>query len=490
MSAQATLEKVSALAKRRGFIWPGSDLYGGLANVYDFGPYGEELKENVRKLWREKFVTKRDDIYCIDSSILIRPEVWEASGHTSGFADVMVEDKVSHKRYRADHLIEDALPKILEKKTADILDMVRKKAPEMSTDQEAAMKRGKVDGFPPELLAKIIVALDIKSPDGNELSEPKRFNQLFETKIGIIAGEKNQAYLRGEIAQGLFLNFKNFRDTLLPNLPFGIAQIGKAFRNVITPGQLTHRTLEFDLMEFEYFFDPDKQDWNELFEYWKNEVEVFALSLGIDKKNTRWRPHESFELSHYSKRTEDLEFSYPWGFKEWFAVAYRTDFDLSNHAKHTRKDLSYMYPDGSRFVPHVIEPTFGLSRTMTVLLMDAYCEDEVNGKTRVYLKLHPLVAPVKVAVFPLQKDEKLIAKAKEVYQTLKANLPYNIEYDESGNIGKLYRRQDEIGTPWCVTVDYETLNDSAVTIRDRDTLAQERINISELAQKFKSMLEE
>lgn len=447
------LSKVSALAKRRGFIYPSSEIYGGLANTYDYGPYGAQLKENLRNLWWKNFIQSREDIYGIDSSIIINPKVWAASGHTENFADIMVEDKVNHRRYRADHIIED----LYARKGKNI----------------------KVDGKTSEELSEIIEKENIKSPDGNELTPPKAFNQLFKTEVGIIEGDQNEVYLRGEIAQGLFINFKNILDSVHPKLPFGIGQTGKVFRNEITKGQFTFRTLEFDLMEFEYFFDPEKQNWEELFEYWKSEIIGFALSLGISKSKLRWRPHEDFELAHYSKRTEDLEYEFPWGFKEMFACAYRTDFDLSNHEKNSRKDLKYSREDGTKITPHVIEPTFGLSRLVTILLMDAYNEDKINDRQRTVLKLDPKIAPVKAAIFPLQKDQKLQKVAHGIYESLRDEM--RIEYDESGSIGKRYRRQDEIGTKNCITVDFDSLKDQCVTIRDRDTLEQKRIKIDEIA---------
>lgn len=452
MANDNTLEQVVSLAKRRGFIYPSSEIYGGLANTYDFGPYGTALKENIRQAWIKKFVHDREDIYLIDSSVIINPSVWESSGHVENFADVMVEDTVSKKRYRADHIIEE----YFERKGESV----------------------KVDGKTAEELQEIIVENNIKSPDGNPFTEAKSFNTLFETQIGIIAGEKNKAYLRGEIAQGMFINFKNIIDTFHPKLPFGIGQTGKAFRNEITAGKFTFRTLEFDLMEFEYFFDPEKQQWEELFEYWKEEITDFASSLGITLDKLSWRPHEEFELSHYSKRTEDLEYHFAWGSKEMFALAYRTDFDLRNHQEKSGKNLSYINPDGTKFIPHVIEPTFGLSRAVTALMMDAYHEEEVNGKSRVVLKLAKHLAPVKASVFALQKDEKLQSLARDLYKDLKKNLA--VEYQDSGNIGKMYRRQDEIGTPYCITVDYDSLKDNSVTIRDRDTMEQERVDINNL----------
>lgn len=446
------LSNVSALSKRRGFIYPSSEIYGGMANTYDFGPYGTELKNNVQQLWWKTFVKNNEEIYGIDSSIIINPKVWEASGHTAGFADVMVEDTVNKRRYRADHIIEEHFAK---------------KGEEI-----------KVDGKSAEELAQIITSEKIKSPDGNPLNEPRKFNQLFKTEVGILEEGKNEVYLRGEIAQGLFMNYKNILDSIHPKLPFGIAQSGKAFRNEITKGQFTFRTLEFDLMEFEYFFDPNAQNWEELFESWKEKIRQFALSLGINEEKLRWRAHEDFELAFYSKRTEDLEYEFPWGFKEMFACAYRTDHDLSNHQNASGADLQYRLEDGTKLTPHVIEPTFGLSRLITILLLDAYSTDNIEGSERVFLKLDPKIAPVKAAIFPLTKDEKLQKVATELYHELKTDI--SVEYSATGSIGKRYRKQDEIGTPFCITIDFETLEDQAVTIRDRDSLKQERVKIIEV----------
>lgn len=466
MNDDNKLEKVVAMSKRRGFIFPSSEIYGGLANTYDFGPYGTMLKENIRNEWIKKFINENDNIYQIDSSVIINPSVWEASGHVNNFADVMVEDTVNKKRYRADHIIEE----YYEKKGQDI----------------------KVDGKSAEELDEIIKKEKIKSPDGNVFTDAKKYNTLFETEIGIISGEKNKAYLRGEIAQGIFINYKNIIDSIHPKLPFGIAQTGKAFRNEITAGKFTFRTLEFDLMEFEYFFDVDKIDWNELFEDWKKQVEEFAISIGLKKESFRWRPHEDFELSHYSSRTEDLEYIFPWGPKELFAVAYRSDFDLKNHQEKSGKNLEYIYPDGNRVIPHVVEPTFGLSRAITVVLMDAYQEEKVasedgeSEKSRVVLKLAKHIAPIKLSIFPLQKDEKIQKIAKDLYNDMRYK--FSCEYQDSGNIGKMYRKQDEIGTPYCATIDYETINDFKVTVRDRDTMKQERIEIDRLEEYLENNL--
>jgi glycyl-tRNA synthetase len=444
------LEKITALAKRRGFVYPSSDIYGGMANTWDFGYYGTLLKNNLRDLWWNHFVLKREDMVGIDASIFLNPKVWEASGHVANFTDALVDCKNCHFRTRADHLIEEALPDV------------------------------KVEGLPVDELTKIIKEKDIKCPKcgKSQFTEARKFNLLFETEIGIIEENKAKAYLRGEIAQGIFLNFKNVLDTMRVKIPFGIAQIGKAFRNEITMGQFVHRTLEFDLMEFEYFIR--EETWEKQYEYWKEEMWNFAVKiLGIKKENLRWREHEKFERSHYSKRTMDIEYKYPFGFKEMFGLAYRTDFDLKNHAKHSGKDLSYKdLITGEEFIPHVIEPTFGLSRLAGIMLFDAYREEDVKGEKRIYLSLDPKIAPVKAAVFPLLANKPdLVSKAKEIHEMLKKCVNGLVVLDGRGNIGKRYFSQDEIGTPYCITVDFQTLEDDTVTIRDRDTTKQERIKI-------------
>ncbi len=454
-------DKVVNLSKRRGFIFPSSEIYGGLANTYDFGPYGTALKENIRQLWWKKFISSREDMFGIDSSIIINPKVWEASGHVANFGDVMVEDRKTHKRYRADHIIEDFFA---------------------GKGEEV-----KVDGKTAAELQEIIEKNSIKSPEGNEMTTAKKFNLLFQTQIGIIEGEGSTVYLRGEIAQGLFINFKNIIDSLHPKLPFGIGQAGKAFRNEITKGQFTFRTLEFDLMEFEYFFDPEIQDINELFDYWKGLMTEFSQAIGLDQTKLRWRKHEEFELSHYSSRTEDLEYEFPWGFKEMWGCAYRSDFDLRTHTEASGQELVYTYPEGKKLTPHVIEPTFGLSRLVTIILMDAYREEIVNGEQRVLLKLDPKIAPVKLAILPLVKKGGLAEKARELFVSLGES--FICEYDQSGSIGKRYRRQDEIGTPLCLTIDFETLEDDSVTVRDRDTMLQSRVKIAELLAFIKARLQ-
>lgn len=439
-------DKVGALAKRRGFIYPSSEIYGGLANTWDFGPMGTLLKNNIRDLWWKKFVLSRDDMVALDASIFLSPKVWEASGHVENFTDAMVDCHKCHYRTRADHLIEDNLPDT------------------------------KVEGLPVGELSLIIRDNKLKCPKCGESdwTEVRRFNLLFESSIGIIEEGKSKVYLRGEIAQGIFVNFKNVLDTTRVKVPFGIAQQGKAFRNEITLGQLVHRTLEFDLMEFEYFIN--ERDWEEKYNYWKEQMWEWAGELGLNQENLRWREHEEFERSHYSKRTMDIEYKYPFGWKEMFGLAYRTDFDLKNHTEKSGKDLSYTDPNtGEKYMPHVIEPTFGLSRLVGITLFDSYI---VDGE-RVYLALDPKIAPYKAAIFPLLANKpELIDKARSIYEPLKRE--YNVIWDARGNIGKRYFAQDEIGTPFCITVDFQTLEDDTVTIRSRDTGKQERMPAGKL----------
>lgn len=460
MVSASLFNQVVALCKRRGFIYPSSEIYGGLANAYDYGPLGAELLRNLRNFWWQSFVSKRPDIYGLETSVLMSPKVWEASGHTISFADVLVECRQCHTRTRADHLIENYFAK----KNKEI----------------------KVEGWHLDKLHQLIEKekINCKVCGNCDWTKPRQFNLLFKTKIGIVPESQSTAYLRGETAQGMFVDFKQILASFSPKIPFGLAQIGKAFRNEITHGQQVFRTLEFDLAEIEYFIN--QKDWQKQFVQWKKEVEKFALALGIDKKKLRWRPHTADELSHYSKKTEDLEYKFPFGFKEWFAVAYRTDFDLKNHMEKSGKDLNYFDPTTrQKFIPHVIEPTFGLSRTLLVLLMDAFWLDEKNKRT--VLRLSPFLAPNKIAVFPLLSNKKdLVSKAKKVFQKLSKN--FAVTWDDRGNIGKRYYAQDETGTPWCVTVDYDTLKNNTVTVRDRDTMKQKRIDLSKLANYFETKL--
>jgi glycyl-tRNA synthetase len=448
------MEKIVALSKRRGFVFNSSDLYGGLANVYDWGPMGTLLKNNIRDEWVKTFVYKRDDMVMIDAATILKPEIWSASGHLAGFNEALIDCKECKNRARADHLIENNLKDV------------------------------KVEGLPYSELEKIIEDNKIPCPKCGKANWTKirKFNQLVEVKLGVLEEGKNLAYLRGEIAQGIFMNFKNVLNSTRVKIPFGIAQVGKAYRNEITMGQFTHRSFEFDLMEFEYFIN--KNDWEKIFEDFRREMWDFALSLGIVEENLRWREHEDFERSHYSLKTMDIEYKYPFGFKEMFGIAYRTDFDLKNHAENSGKDLSYMDPyTNEKYIPHVVEPTFGLSRLTGIVLFNSYTED---GE-RVYLKLSPKIAPYKVAVFPLLANKpELLTKARDLYKDLKKQ--FVVTWDDRGNIGKRYFAQDEIGTPWCVTVDFQTLEDGTVTVRDRDSGKQERMQIDDLSAYFSERL--
>ena len=449
------MEKVVSLCKRRGFVFPGSEIYGGLANTYDYGPLGVLLKRNIADLWWKTFVNNRTDMFGLDTSNLMSPKVWEASGHTENFTNIMIDCTKCQYRTRADHLIEDNVAGI-----------------------------DNIEGRPLPELDTIVKDNKIVCPNchTNAWTPCRKFNQLFETKIGIITTGLDTAYLRGELAQGMFVNFKNVVDSMHPKLPFGIAQSGKAYRNEITMGKFTFRTLEFDLSELEYFVRPT--EWERNFDYWKEQMSKFAAALGMDQDHLRWRSHTKEELSHYSSRTEDLEYKFPWGFKEMWGLAYRTDFDLKNHAAKSGVDLSFTDPiTNEKFIPHVVEPTFGISRVFTIILMNSYAEEG----DRTILKLPPQIAPYKVAIFPLLKNkEDLVVKAKDLFNSLKSN--FSVVFDDRGNIGKRYYAQDEIGTPWCVTVDFQTLEDQTVTIRDRDTAAQIRLPISELDTYFSNKL--
>ena len=418
------MEKITALAKRRGFIYPGSEIYGGLANTYDFGPLGVELKNNIKRLWWKRFVEGRPEIYGIDGSVIANPNIWRASGHIESFMDPLVECKSCHHRFRADQL-EDS-----------------KKCPDC----------------------------------GGELTEPKMFNGMFKTYIGATEDEGSLAYLRPETAQNIFVNFSNIIDTFSPPMPFGIAQIGKVFRNEITTGQFIFRTLEFEQMEIEYFIRAE--DWEKVFDSWQEELLSWAQFTGIKKEKLRFREHAEKERSHYSKKTVDLEYEFPGGFKEIYGLAYRGDYDLTNHAKHSGRELIYRDPQsGEKFTPHVIEPSLGVERTLLPMLLDSYAEDE----GRVVLKLKPSFAPYKAAVFPLLANkEELVGKAKEVYEMLRQK--FYIAWDARGNIGKRYFSQDEIGTPYCITIDFDSLKDGAVTVRDRDTTKQERVSVDKLSE--------
>ncbi|MEK7598567.1 MAG: glycine--tRNA ligase [Patescibacteria group bacterium] len=459
-----TMDKIVSLCKRRGFVFPGSEIYGGMANSWDYGPYGTELKNNIAKTWWKTFVQKRDDMIGLDSAIITNPKVWVASGHVAGFNDPLVDCKKCKIRHRGDKLLEGKIG--VEETTKIKLEEIGAKMNE----------------------------LKIPCPDCGAVdwTDARKFNLLFETQIGVLADAKNIAYLRGETAQGIFINFKNILNTMRPKIPFGIAQVGKAFRNEITPGNFIFRTREFEQMEIEYFIEPPKKekDWRGPFENWQNEIKrFFKEDLGLSDENMRWRRHDDNERSFYSKDTYDVEYNFPslgWG--ELHGFAYRTDYDLSQHIKHSGADLTYVDEKGNKYVPHCIEPSFGLTRTLLAVLAEVYMEETIkdtNGKeeVRTVMKFKPELAPIKIAVFPLVKNKpELVAKARETYESLKPF--YMCEFDDNGNIGKRYRRQDEIGTPYCITVDYDTLEKGDVTVRDRDTMKQDRVKIEELKSYF------
>lgn len=445
------MEKIVSLCKRRGFVFPGSEIYGGLANSWDYGPMGVELKNNIRDWWWKRFVQNRGDMVGLDAAIIMNPKVWEASGHVGGFNDVMIDCKNCKARHRADHLVENAFPDI------------------------------HADGKTPEELTTIIEEKKIPCPNCKKVawSPAKKFNLLFQTSIGAVEGDKSTVYLRGEIAQAMFVNFKNVLDTMRKRLPFGIASVGKAFRNEITPGNFIFRTLEFDLMEFEYFVK--ESEWEKHFDYWLEEQKAWLAEMGFDSSHYRLREHASEELAHYSKKTVDIEYNTPFGWKEMFGLAYRTNFDLKNHSEKSGANLEYTDPEtNEKFIPHVIEPTFGLTRLMLMVLLESYREEGEGDTKRVYLKLPAKLAPYKVAVFPLLKNKpELVEKAQGIYKELQKH--FTVAWDERGNVGKRYYAQDEIGTPFCITVDFDSLENGTVTVRNRDTKEQPRIKIEELA---------
>lgn len=475
MSDKTLLEKIVSLAKRRGFYYPGSELYGGLANTYDYGPLGAELMRNIRNVWWKNFVHDRSDIVGLDASIISHHRIWEASGHTAGFSDAMVDCRNCRARYRADHLIEEYLEQ-------DETNAISSYDTEAYNEEliTAVLKTKKVEGLSEDYLDLLIEKLQIPCPKCGEVqwTPVRKFNLLFPVTLGIVEGDQSLAYLRGETAQGMFVNFKNVVDSTRVRLPFGIAQLGKSFRNEITLGNSIFRTIEFEQGEIEYFFNPETDDWEKLFEQWKNAMWGFVqYKLGVKEENLRWRVHTDEERSFYSKRTEDLEYNFPFGFKELWGIAYRTDYDLSQHEKFSGQELRIDDPKtGQKVLPYVIEPAVGINRLMLMVLVDAYSEAE-DG--RVVLKLHPSLAPFKVAVFPLLANkEELVTKAKEIFEMIKPHC--NATWDDRGNIGKRYAAQDEAGTPHCVTIDFDTLQDNTVTIRDRDTAKQERVEVKEL----------
>jgi glycyl-tRNA synthetase, dimeric type len=461
VAAEKTMEKIVALAKNRGFVYPGSDIYGGLANAWDYGPLGVELKNNVKRAWWRKFIQESPYNVGVDCAILMNPQVWVASGHVGGFSDPLIDCKDCKTRHRADKLIED-------------------------WNQENNIEF-RVDGLKNEELMQYIKDKGVKCPNcgSANFTEIRKFNLMFKTFQGVTEDSKAEIFLRPETAQGIFVNFKNVQRTSRRKIPFGIGQIGKSFRNEITPGNFTFRTREFEQMELEFFCEPGKDlEW---FKYWKDYCYNWLLSLNMTKENLKLRDHEKEELSHYSNATTDIEFLFPFGWGELWGIADRTDFDLKQHMLHSKDDLSYFDPTtNEKYVPYCIEPSLGADRVTLAFLCDAYGEEEVaEGDVRTVLKFHPAIAPVKIAVLPLSK--KLGEEAEKVYQMLTKN--YYCEYDETGSIGKRYRRQDEIGTPYCITFDFESLEDKSVTIRDRDTMQQIRIKIEDLASYFENKFE-
>ncbi len=451
------MEEIIALAKRRGFIYQGSEIYGGLAGTWDYGHLGLALKNNIKNTWWKRFVLDRDDMYGVDAAILMNQNVWKASGHVAGFFDPLVDDIKTNKRYRADHLLQEA--------GVDIKGMSLK-------EMDSAIKEK-----------------GIKSPEGNALGDVRQFKMMFTTHVGANQDEDSVSYLRPETAQGMFVNFKNTLDSFHPKLPFGMAQIGKAFRNEIAPRDFIFRTREFEQMEIEYFVNPNS--WEESFEHFRQQVHAFADDVGLTPAKIHDVEIAPEDLAHYSKRTIDFEFDFPMGQKELYGLAYRTDFDLKSHSDASGTDLSFFDEETKeRFIPHCIEPSLGVDRTVLAVLTDAYSEDEVGGEKRVYLKLSPRIAPVLIAVSPLLKNKpQLVEKAREVYSMLKKEFPGRIMFDDNGNIGKRYRRQDEIGTPYCITVDFDTVEkDQTMTLRYRDSATQDRLSIEQIVDVVKMAL--
>ncbi|BDU86577.1 glycine--tRNA ligase [Clostridium perfringens] len=466
MAVEKTMDKIVALCKNRGFIFPGSEIYGGLANSWDYGPLGVEFKNNVKRAWWKKFVQESKYNVGLDSAILMNREVWVASGHVGGFSDPLMDCKECKARFRADKLVEDHM-------TAN--------GAEVAT----------ADGWSNEELMDYITKNNIVCPKCGKLNytDIRKFNLMFKTFQGITEDSKNEVYLRPETAQGIFVNFKSVQRTTRKKVPFGIAQIGKSFRNEITPGNFTFRTREFEQMELEFFCKPGTDlEW---FNFWKDSCWDFLLNLGMKEENIRMRDHGEEELSFYSNATSDIEYLFPFGWGELWGIADRTDYDLNKHAEHSGQDMTYLDPTtNEKYVPYVIEPSLGADRVALAFLVEAYDEEELegaNGKVdvRTVMHLHPALAPFKAAILPLSK--KLSEKADEVYAELSKH--FNVDYDETGSIGKRYRRQDEIGTPFCITVDFDTLEDGCVTVRDRDNMEQQRVKIEDVRAIIEKSLE-
>ncbi|WIV10704.1 glycine--tRNA ligase [Proteiniborus sp. MB09-C3] len=462
MENKKTMEKIVSLAKSRGFIFPGSEIYGGLANTWDYGPLGVELKNNVKKAWWKKFVQESTYNVGLDSAILMNPQVWVASGHVGGFSDPLMDCKKCKARFRADKLIEDHIIK-------------------------SGKEQVNVDGWSNEAMENYIKDNDIKCPECGafDYTSIRQFNLMFKTFQGVTEDSKSEIYLRPETAQGIFVNFKNIARTSRKKIPFGIGQIGKSFRNEITPGNFIFRTREFEQMELEFFCKPGEDlEW---FNYWREFCKDWLLSLNMSEKNMRLRDHEKEELSHYSKATTDIEYLFPFGWGELWGIADRTDFDLKQHINVSGQELSYIDPvTNEKYIPYCIEPSVGVERVLLALFIEAYNEEVLeDGSERLVLRLHPALSPFKAAVLPLTK--KLSEPALELYNRLLKK--FMVDYDEAGSIGKRYRRHDEIGTPLCITFDFDSLEDNCVTIRDRDTMEQQRVNIEDLERLLEEKLE-
>ena len=462
---EKSMDKIVALAKSRGFVYPGSEIYGGLANTWDYGNLGVELKNNVKRAWWQKFIQENPYNVGVDCAILMNPQTWVASGHLGGFSDPLMDCKECHERFRADKIIEDY------------------------AEEKGITLQSSVDGWTQEEMKNFIEENQVPCPScgKHNFTDIRQFNLMFKTFQGVTEDAKNTVYLRPETAQGIFVNFKNVQRTSRKKIPFGIGQVGKSFRNEITPGNFTFRTREFEQMELEFFCKPDTDlDW---FYYWKDYCKNFLLTLGLKEENLRLRDHDPEELCFYSKATTDFEYRFPFGWGELWGVADRTDYDLTQHIKTSGKNLEYFdQTTGEKYVPYVIEPSLGVERLFLALLTEAYDEEVIDAEkndTRVVLHFHPAIAPFKAAVLPLSK--KLSDQAGEVFATLSKK--FNVDFDDAGSIGKRYRRQDEIGTPYCITYDFDSVEDGCVTVRDRDTMEQVRLPISELTAFIESKLE-
>ena len=469
------LEKLVSLAKRRGIIFPSSEIYGGLSSVWDYGPIGVEIKRNVKNLWWKSFVSERDDIFGIDASILMHPDVWKASGHLESFSDPLVECSITGKRYREDHIF--------------ILEIETKKENKIIAIE--ASDKNEAEKLVKEKIISIIPLIESDSkenpsPDGGTLSDPRNFNLMFKTFIGPVEDSSSTVYLRPETAQAMFVNFLNVLNSSRKKIPFGIAQQGKSFRNEITPGNFTFRTREFEQMEMEFFCSPDDDEkWHD---YWIQFSLDWFKKYGIREENLMIRKHESEELPHYSKASSDIDYLFPWSWGELETISNRTDYDLKAHSELSGKDLSYFDQENNkRFTPYVIEPAMGADRSVLAFLCDAYCEEKTDKETRTLLKLHPEIAPIKIAVLPLSRNEKLSEYSRNIFDRL--NSLYTTQYDDTQSIGRRYRRQDEVGTPLCVTIDFESVEeDDSVTIRNRDTMEQIRVSSDKLLEAINDQL--